>query len=303
MKKLLSALTLAFVALGVVPFASGQETAKPVASQASVDALKNEARQFAAGLDATLGGVSFAGNETALKRGVTFALFVGREVDEGNPLPTPSFSKEDLESAQTLLRERAGLKSAYLATMTSDSKKFFLKPTRENVLAMLRRVAEEARPEDAIWVVFSGEGFSVDGDAAFAPSVATGDVARWIFESEVRAILASSRANRVATVWLTGRFERRDLKKTERAQTPGVEARDGAERVAIFACSKGERVRESTKARLDFFWSEFAAAAKTTEGFLEGETLRKAFDAASAKVVEATKDSEVGAQTPEWQNF
>jgi len=302
MRKQLSALTLA-LALCAAPFATGQETAKPAAPQASADALKTEARQFASGLNAMVGDVSFAGNEAALKRGVTFALFVGCEVDEGNPAPPPSFTKADLESAKTLLQERAGLKAAYLATMTSDSKKFFLKPTRENVLAMLRRVAEEARPEDAICVVFSGEGFSVDGDAAFVPSVATGDVARWIFESEVRAILASSRANRVATVWLTGRFERRDLKKTERAQTPGVEARDGAERVAIFACSKGERVRESTKARLDFFWSEFAAAAKTTEGFLEGETLRKAFDAASAKVVEATKDSEVGAQTPEWQSF
>lgn len=302
MKKLLFALALAF-ALCAAPFASGQEAAKPAAPQASADALKTEARQFASGLGALLGDVSLVGNETALKRGVTFALFVGCEVDEGNPRPTPSFSKEDLESAEALLQERAGLKAAYLATMTSDSKKFFLKPTRENVLAMLRRVAEEARSEDAIWVVFSGEGFSVDGDAAFVPSVATGDVARWIFESEVRAILASSRANRVATVWLTDRFERGDLKKPEQAQAPTVEARDGAERVAIFACSKGERVRESTQAKLDFFWSEFLTAAKTTEGFLSGETLRKAFDAASAKVVEATKNAEVGAQTPEWQNF
>ncbi len=302
MKKQLSALTLA-LALCAAPFATGQETAKPAAPQASADALKTEARQFASGLDAMVGDVSFAGNEAALKRGVTFALFVGCEVDEGNPAPPPSFTKADLESAKTLLQERAGLKAAYLATMTSDSKKFFLKPTRENVLAMLRRVAEEARPEDAICVVFSGEGFSVDGDAAFVPSVATGDVARWIFESEVRAILASSRANRVATVWLTGRFERADLKKPEQAQAPAVEARKDAERVAIFACSKGERVRESTQAKLDFFWSEFLAAAKTSEGFLNGETLRKAFDAASAKVVEATKDSEVGAQTPEWQNF
>lgn len=295
MKKRLTALALALTCAGT---GFAQETPR-----ADLDALKPSANVLSVSDGSLYGNFENAKEKIAAATGVSFALFVGCEVDEGNPAPPPSFTKADLESAKTFLRERAGLNDAYDATMTSEAKSFFLKPTRANVLAMLRRVAEEARENDSIWVVVSGEGFSVEGDAAFVPSVAGGDASQWVFASEVRAILASSRANRVAIVWLADRFERADLKKPEQAQAPAVEARKDAERVAIFACSKGERVRESTQAKLDFFWSEFLAAAKTSEGFLNGETLRKAFDAASAKVVEATKDSEVGAQTPEWQNF
>ena len=296
MKKRLTALALALSCAGT-GFAQD-------APRADLDSLKQQSANLLALPGGSLyGNLENAKEEIAAATGVSFALFVGCELDEQNPMPATSFSKADLASAETLLRERAGLNDAYAATMTNESKSFFLKPTRANVLAMLRRVAEEARENDSIWVVFSGEGFSVEGDAAFVPSVAGGDASQWVFASEARAILASSRANRVAIVWLTDRFERADLKKPEEAQAPAVEARKDAERVEIFACSQGERTRESTQAKLDLFWSEFLTAAKTSEGAFGGEALRKAFNAAAAKTFEATKDSEAGAQTPEWRNF
>ncbi len=242
-------------------------------------------------------------SEVAAPTGLTFALFVGREIDEAAPVRLPSFSTKDVASVEALLKAKNGLAERNAATMTADEDAFYLKPSRENVLSMLRRVADEAREADSIWVVFSGDGVSYEGDAAFLPQGATlDDPATWIFESEVREILAASRAKNVVAVWLTHRRTYKVANPTPR-ERQAIEPKEGAERVAIFACSNGGSAWEAQERELDLFWSEFLSAANASDAPLRGEALRRAFDEAAAKTSEATKNNKFGAQTPEWQNF
>lgn len=248
--------------------------------------------------------ILFASKENVANRlGLTFGLFVGREVEEEAPERLPTFSKNDVASVEALLKAKNGLFERNAATMTSDEDAFYLKPKRENVLSMLRRVAEEAREADSIWVVFSGDGVSYEGDAAFLPQGASlDDPSTWIFESEVREILAASRAKSVVSVWLTHRRIYKVANPTPRERR-AIEPKDGAERVAIFACSTGDSARETQKKQLDLFWSEFLNVANASDKPLRGEALRRAFDEASAKTKEATKEDKFGPQTSEWQNF
>lgn len=235
--------------------------------------------------------------------GLTFALFVGREVNEESPTRLPTFSKNDVASAEALLKAKNNLFERNGATLTSDEDAFYLKPKRDNVLSMLRRVAEEAREEDSIWVVFSGDGVSYEGDAAFLPQDAKSkDPATWIFESEVREILAASRAKNVVSVWLTHRRVYPVENPTPRERR-AIEAKEGAERVAIFACSAGESAWEAQEAELDLFWSAFQSAANASDAPLRGEALRRAFDEAAAKTSEAAKARGLEPQRPELQYF
>lgn len=288
--------TLAALALGVCGVGFAQDAPAPTAESGNIAATK-------LGELTTKATALLKKSDAAPAVGLTFALFVGREVNENSPVRMPTFSKRDVASVEALLEKKNGLVERNAATMTSKEKAFYLKPKRENVLAMLRRVADEAREEDSIWVVFSGDGVSYEGDAAFLPQGASlDDPATWIFESEVREILAASPAKNVVAVWLTHRRTYKVENPTPRERR-AIEPKEGAERVAIFACSSGESAWESQDRELDLFWSEFLSAAEATDEPLRGETLRRVFDAAAAKTSEATQNNKIGAQTPKWQNF
>lgn len=285
-------LALALTACGV---AWAQDDAKPASNAEKAAAAMSKLAESAS--------TPSQKQNVALANGLTFALLVGREVDENSPMRLPTFSKKDVASGAALLKEKNGLFDRNAATMTSEADAFYLKPTRSNVLSMLRRVADEALEEDSIWVVFSGNGVSYEGDAAFLPQGAKfDDPTTWIFESEVREILAESKAKNVVSVWLTHRRVYQVPNPTPRERR-AIEAKEGAERVAIFACSNGGSAWEAREAELDLFWSCFLTAANASDKPLRGEALRRAFDEAAAKTSEATKANEFGPQKPEWQNF
>ncbi|MBQ7112449.1 MAG: hypothetical protein IJO06_14710 [Thermoguttaceae bacterium] len=282
---------------------SPSEAEKAVASTPASEGEQAVAETLFSGNVLQASNLLSSRQNVALANGLTFALLVGREVDENSPMRLPTFSKKDVASGAALLKEKNGLFDRNAATMTSEADAFYLKPTRSNVLSMLRRVADEALEEDSIWVVFSGNGVSYEGDAAFLPQGAKfDDPTTWIFESEVREILAESKAKNVVSVWLTHRRVYQVPNPTPRERR-AIEAKEGAERVAIFACSNGGSAWEAREAELDLFWSCFLTAANASDKPLRGEALRRAFDEAAAKTSEATKANEFGPQKPEWQNF
>lgn len=230
-------------------------------------------------------------------KGRIWAVAVGFSVFESDAARLPEYSQNDVERLAEALNE-SGVPTENVVRMTTAQKEFYLQPTRNNVVSMFERVADRAGADDSIWIVVSGIGAAIDGEAYFLPKGTNlGAADGWISVSEICRIFAESRAKQTTIVWLANRKNVTHLTAPESA-TKAVPPKNVR---VLFSCSPNEFANESNEARLDLFFAEFLAAVERAPERFNAD-VAALFEEAKKATVEKTREN-TSTQTPTLESF
>lgn len=209
---------------------------------------------------------------------VRYAVLIGYDINERNPGRLPEFSTQDVEKMGDFL-EKNGYEPQNIVRMTSQMPPFVLQPRRENILAVLKMVSQQAMPQDSIFVMVSGIGGMAEGELWFLPKGATSlKDEPWISQHEILDILRTSPCESITVMNLTDRYQIHNV--TQEGTTVSQQQRipqkgPGGESVSAMenekpymtlmsSCSADQESLESREKKLDLFLTCFFDSAKET---------------------------------------
>lgn len=241
------------------------------------------------------------------KTGIVYALLVGYNVFERNPMHIAEYSKNDVSAMHKRLLEE-GVPPENIVCMTGDEKAFYLRPSRANILAMLQSMASHAGKNDTLFVMLGGIGAQVDDEACYLPMGTTTmtNGKGWIAESEIHRILLNARSHKTVLFGLYDRLMNRSEAVAEiiRMTLPDtvVEvaeiAKDAKSHVTINSCSSGGFAEESKEVNNDLFLTALLTIAKERNAHWLND-LTTLFPSVQETVSMKTADREGGPQTPQ----
>ncbi|MDD3587959.1 MAG: hypothetical protein PHQ75_12325 [Thermoguttaceae bacterium] len=248
-------------------------------------------------------------------KGTTYAILVGYSIFEKDKQHLPEYAQNDVVKLAQKLTQ-SGANGGQIVQMTSESREFYLRPSKTNIIAMLRLAAKRAGKNDTLWVMLSGTGTAVSDTACFLPEGATlGKSDQWLSEGEVRRILSDCPARQIIVLWLANRMNvshiapgsilalpRQDKQSASGPVKNQTRPKKQGDRFHIYGCSPEGVANESSEAGMDLFLSCFVSAMAKNAGRTSPDILT-IFSQAKEETIARTGKFTNGPQKPVLKMF
>jgi len=240
------------------------------------------------------------------KSGTTYVVLVSHNIFERNPVHIAEYSDNDVQAIKKWFLQKT-IPQENVAALTSARKEFYLRPTRENILAMIQSVARSAGKNDSLFVLIGGIGSQVDGETCFLADGATlANGKHWISETEIRDCLLESAAKKSILFMLVNRLPNKAVSSDEIVRRPLPEMivpltdipKHEFVHITVNSCSENGFADESTGSQNDLFLATLLTLAKERELSIVND-LATLFPLAKEIVLEKTTDREGGLQVPQ----
>ncbi|MDO4558209.1 MAG: hypothetical protein Q4C47_04525 [Planctomycetia bacterium] len=251
------------------------------------------------------------GRTSEKERGIDgrcYALLIGHNIFARDPGHLEEYSEEDVALFSSLLQEK-GVPPEHILCMTEKNPEFWLRPTRQSIMAMLQLFAKRAGERDTLIVLFSGIGGCVGDETCFFPyGTNPGSGRDWISQSEVIQILTESSARQCLLISLVNRRPIRNVSPGEiirgtcswKEISSGMEHMNTRSLFLINSCSRDGVAEESTEMRADLFLGTFVKWTREAAFPIGSVTdIQELFRKTAEQVTSSTASRSTGPQHPE----